>query len=589
MTLKSLVTIDVGSVQTRAMLFARVEDRFRFVAAASAPTSLRGPDPDVLLGAIRALEHLSAISGRPLLDPQGILIAPELSTGAGVDVCLITLSAAPPLRVVLGGIAPEWSLASLHRAAAGTCARVLEALSVISPDGSRRTEEEWLYALVAAEPHVVVIAGGVDGGGTRPVEALLEAAVLAAQLRPEEERPLLLFAGNALLREEAVAMAGRQIPLRVLENVRPRPGVERIGPVVEELDRRYVEQAAMRLPGLSALQGWARGEILPTARALSHVARYLSLETPERGALVVDVGGRHVVLAAAYGGMLAQVVQPDSGIGPGILSLYQRRGYERIARWLPQEIPPEALETLVWTKALHPLSVPQTPEEMWIELAFVREALSEAWERLHVLWPELGRTIRFFEPILLSGGAFAAHTRPGALALAALDALQPIGLTTLLWDPVGLLPGLGALAALDPGSAVEAITGRPWILLATVLAPALESPVAPDELLFTFEVHHRGPDGSESVYEIEARGGRLEVVPIPEAGETELRRFRMRRPVDLGWGPRRAPRRIRIPGGMLGLIVDGRGRPLRLAEDPEICREQNQRWLWDVGALGGAL
>jgi hypothetical protein len=436
---------------------------------------------------------------------------------------------------------------------------------------------------------VVVIAGGVDGGGTRPVEALLEAAVLAAQLRPEEERPLLLFAGNALLREEAVAMAGRQIPLRVLENVRPRPGVERIGPVVEELDRRYAEQAAMRLPGLSALQGWARGEILPTARALSHVARYLSLETPERGALVVDVGGRHVVLAAAYGGMLAQVVQPDSGIGPGILSLYQRRGYERIARWLPREIPPEALETLVWTKALHPLSVPQTPEEMWIELAFVREALSEAWERLHVLWPELGRTVRFFEPILLSGGAFAAHTRPGALALAALDALQPIGLTTLLWDPVGLLPGLGALAALDPGSAVEAITGRPWILLATVLAPALESPVAPDELLFTFEVHHRGPDGSESVYEIEARGGRLEVVPIPEAGETELRRFRMRRPVDLGWGPRRAPRRIRIPGGMLGLIVDGRGRPLRLAEDPETRREQNQRWLWDVGALGGAL
>jgi len=589
MTLKSLLAIDVGSVQTRAMLFARVEDRFRFVAAASAPTSLRGPDADALLGAIRALEHLSAISGRPLLDPRGILIAPELSTGAGVDVCMVTLSAAPPLQVVLGGIAPEWSLASLHRAAAGTYARVLKTLSVISPDGSRRTEDEWLYALVAAEPDVVVIAGGVDGGSTRPVAALLEAAVLAAQLRPEGERPLLLFAGNALLREEAVAIAGRQIPLRVLENVCPRSGLERIGPVVEELDQRYVEQAVIRLPGLSALQGWARGELLPTARALSHVARYLSLETPERGALVVDVGGRHTVLVAAYGGMLAQVVQSDSGIGPGILTLYQRRGYERIARWLPQEISPEALETLMRTKAMRPLSVPQTPEEMWIELALVREALSEAWEHLHVLWPELGRTIRFFEPILLSGGAFAAHTRPGPLALAALDALQPIGLTTLLWDPVGLLPGLGALAAIDPQSAVEAITGRPWILLATVLAPALESPVAPDELLFTFEVHHRGPDGLESVYEIEARGGHLEVVPIPEVGETELRQFRIRRPVDLGWGPRRAPRRIRIPGGLLGLIVDGRGRPLRLAEDPEARREQNQRWLWDVGALGGAL
>lgn len=194
-----------------------------------------------------------------------------------------------------------------------------------------------------------------------------------------------------------------------------------------------------------------------------------------------------------------------------------------------------------------------------------------------------------FEPILLTGGAFADHARPGAYALAALDALQPIGLTTLLWDPIGLTPALGALAAMETALAVEVISTRPWIPLATVLAPALDRPVAPDELLFTVEVHHRGPDGSESVYEIEARGGRLEVVPIPTTGETELRRFRIRGAVDLGWGPRRAPRRIRIAGGLLGLIVDGRGRPLRLAEDAQARREQIRRWLWDIGAVGGGL
>ena len=328
---------------------------------------------------------------------------------------------------------------------------------------------------------------------------------------------------------------------------------------------------------------------MPTARALSHVARYLSLETPDRGTLVVDVGGNHTVVTAAHSGLLAQIVQSESGIGQGILSLYQRRGYERIARWLPQEVRPETMEAFVWTKAMHPLSIPQTIEEMWIELAFAREALAEAWEQLRTLWPELGRSAWAFEPILLTGGAFASHARPGALALMALDALQPVGLTTLLWDPVGVTPALGALAAMDALLAVEVIHSRPWIPMATVLAPALDGPVALDELLFTVEVHHRGPDGSESVYEIEARGGRLEVVPIPGVGETELRRFRMRRPVDLGWGPRRAPRRIRIVGGWLGLIVDGRGRPLQLAEDPEARREQIQRWLWDIGALGGGL
>lgn len=589
MSWKSLVTIDVGSTQTRALLFARVEDRFRFVAAASAPTHLHAAHPDLALGGIRALEYLSAISGRLLLDPQGILIAPELSTGAGVDACLMTLSAAPPIRVALGGLSPEWSLGSLRRAAASAYTQIVEVLSVVPIDGRRQTEEEWLQALIAAEPHLVVIAGGMDGGAARPVQALLETAALAARLRPEGERPWILFAGNAVLREEAVALAGRELPLQVLQNVRPRPDVEHIGPVVERMDQRYVERALASLPGLSLLQSWARGEVLPTARALSHVARYLSLETPDRGTLVVDVGGNHTVVTAAHGGLLAQVVQSESGIGQGILSLYQRRGYERITRWLPQEVRPETLEAFVWTKAMHPLSIPQTVEEMWIELAFAREALAEAWEQLRTLWPELGRSPWAFEPILLTGGAFASHARPGALALVALDALQPVGITTLLWDPVGLTPGLGALAAVDALLAVEVVHSRPWTPLATVLAPALDGPVALDELLFTVEVHHRGPDGSESVYEIEARGGRLEVVPIPGVGETELRRFRMRRPVDLGWGPRRAPRRIRIVGGWIGLIVDGRGRPLRLAEDPEARREQIQRWLWDIGALGGGL
>lgn len=185
--LKSLVTIDVGSTQTRALLFARVEDRFRFVAAASAPTCLRAahPDPDMALGGIRALEHLSAITGRPLLDRHGILISPELSNGVGVDACLITISAAPPIRVVLGGVSPEWSLASLRRAAASAYAQVVEALSVVPLDGQPQTEEEWLQAMIAAEPHLVAIAGGMDGGATRPVQALLETIVLATRLRPE--------------------------------------------------------------------------------------------------------------------------------------------------------------------------------------------------------------------------------------------------------------------------------------------------------------------------------------------------------------------------------------------------------------------
>lgn len=586
---KSLVVIDIGSVQTRALLFAQVEDRFRFVSAASAPTSLRGRDPDVAMGVLYALEHLSRLSERPLLDPQGSPIYPECADGAGADRYLVTLSAAPPLRAIIGGLSPDWSLASLRRATAAAPVQVVSTLSVVATDGRRPTEEEWLSALVEAEPDVVLIAGGMEQGAARPVRALLETAMLAARLRPEDRRPLVIFAGNASLREEAVALAGREVPLRVLPNVRPRPEAEQIGPVVEALEARYLERASGVLPGLPLVQGWASASMRSTARALAHVVRYLSLEAPERAVLLVDLGGSQTTLIAARAGALAQVVRHGSGVGLGILPLYQRRGGEAVARWLPREIPPEQLEAFAWMKALHPATLPQTLEDMWLELAFAREAMAEAWETMAGLWPELSRPTIAFEPILLTGGLFAAHARPGALALAVLDALQPVGLTTLLWDPVGVLAGVGTLAEIEPGLAVEALTGRPWIPLATVLAPALEGAVAPDELLFTVEVHHRSPEGATATYEIEVRGGRLEVVPIPSRGETELRRFRLRRPVDFGWGPRRAPRRIRIAGGLLGLIIDGRGRPLQWARDPAACREQIARWLWDVGALGGSL
>jgi hypothetical protein len=47
-------------------------------------------------------------------------------------------------------------------------------------------------------------------------------------------------------------------------------------------------------------------------------------------------------------------------------------------------------------------------------------------------------------------------------------------------------------------------------------------------------------------------------------------------------GPRRGGKR-RVSGGLVGLIIDARGRPLRLASDPEQRQVQMQQWLWDVG------
>ena len=42
---------------------------------------------------------------------------------------------------------------------------------------------------------------------------------------------------------------------------------------------------------------------------------------------------------------------------------------------------------------------------------------------------------------------------------------------------------------------------------------------------------------------------------------------------------------LRVAGGALGVIIDARGRPLELSNDPAHRRELNQKWLYDIGAM----
>jgi hypothetical protein len=72
------------------------------------------------------------------------------------------------------------------------------------------------------------------------------------------------------------------------------------------------------------------------------------------------------------------------------------------------------------------------------------------------------------------------------------------------------------------------------------------------------------------------------VLPLPPGRQAVLQLKPLRRfDVGLG-GPGKAGKR-RVSGGLVGLIIDARGRPLRLPRQPEKRQLKMQRWLWDVG------
>jgi len=587
--IESILAIDVGAVFTKAILVARIEGAYRFVGHGEAPSTVEPPWQDVIAGVDHALEHLAAVARRSFLDEHGHLITPERADGKGVDVCVITVSAAGPLKLVLVGLSPDVSVSSLQHAAASTYTQVADVLTrrgAGSVDGQpvkRLTEEDRVRRIYRARPDVVCIVGGTDGGAEAPVMELVDSVALAASLLGEEHRPHVLFAGNASLRTQVTQLIGAEAELQVADNVRPNVDVESIGSTQAELEALYQALKAAALPGFDRLRAWTTLPVLPTSRAMAHVVQYFSLEETRRGKLAVDVGGASTTVAAARAGQVQLHVRSDLGTSLSARNVLSLCGLDAITRWLPFETTAGEIEAVVTEKELHPTSVSQDSHELLIEQALVRETMRLALAFARSSWPaELSgpysTLLPYLDPIIGSGSALGRAPRPGQAALMMLDALEPIGVTTLVLDTCGLLPALGACALAQPLSTVQALGAGALVTLGTVVTPVGRARMGETILSLRMKYQNGGD------LEVEVNAGSLEVLPLP-TGQKATLELKPRRNVDVGGGPGRGGKR-EVWGGLVGLVIDARGRPLvaSLPANAEKRRERVQQWLWDMGA-----
>jgi hypothetical protein len=577
---ESILAIDIGSVNTQAVLIARVDGSYRFVAHAQSPTTQEEPWSDVAIGARHAVEQLQHIAARPLLRDDGNVISPEESDGSGVDVCVITSSAAQPLRVVLAGLVGELSLDSLRRAAAGTYTSVADVIALLGI--GRKSDEMRAKSILAVQPDVVCVAGGTDGGSVAPVLNLVESVALGASLIEPGLRPTIVYAGNAALRARVKAIVGDDMPLVAVEgNVRPALGTEDLGPVQAELEALHAKACLSTVSGLSACATWSHMPVLPTARSFGNVLRYLSMLSDSRaGVLGVDAGASNTTVGAAFNGKLQLTVRSDMGSAFGGANLLAEVKTGNVARWLPFQIHPSDLEAFVLDKELRPLTIPADGRELLIEQALAREAIRAAARLGRPSWSRLaprvkGRSTPLFERIVGAGAVLSQATRPGQAALVLLDALEPIGVFELLLDVYNLMPALGAAAVAHPLSTVQALENKGLMSLGTVVVPTGKA--RPGEIILTVRMSYEG--GGD--LEVEVAAGTLEVLPLP-LGQKATLRLQPRHDIDVG----HVRKPIEVEGGALGLIVDARGRPLvrHLPSDLEARRECIQQWLWDMGA-----
>lgn len=578
----SILLADCGTVTTKAVLLEQVAGQYRFVAQGEAPTTAEYPWSNVAAGIRHAVAQISKVTGRRFFDESGNLISPELAGRRGVDAFAVTASASQPLQVVLGGLVPDLSVASAGRAAAGTYSSVT---ATVASDG--RLEgvgiEERVRTIRDAAPDVICIAGGVEDGAVTPVLELVEAAALACSLMDTSKRPPLLYAGNSRLRRQVVRIVEGQAELRVVENVRPTATEENLLNTQAELNLLYVQDKMGRLPGIGTVSGWSRVPLAPTARAFGQLVQYLwHLGDPSKGVLGVDVGGANTAVAAVFGGQLYLTIRTDLGTAFGGEKLLQERGAETITRWMPEPMSGDAVRGMLINKEMHPASIPQDARELQLAQAWAREAIRATLETAHSGWkPGVAqahhpRLLPLCDTIIVSGGVLTHAPHPGQAALMVLDGLEPIGVSTLVLDAHGLASALGRVAAVKPLAAVEALDSGALVNLATVVAPVGHARHG-DTIL---KVQVTYDDGG--TFSVEVSYGDLEVLPLPPGQQAVLELHPLRRfDVGLG-GPGKAGKR-RVSGGLAGLIIDARGRPLHLSSEPELRQSQVRQWLGDVG------
>ena len=576
----SILLADCGTATTKVALLDQVGDQYRFIARGEAPTTAEPPWSDVAAGILQATEEISAITGRSFFDGSGTLICPELADRQGVDVFAATVSANQPLQIVVGGLVQDHSVAAAERAAAGTYSLIKAVLN--SESRGTLKEEDLIRIIHTAAPDAICIAGGVEGGAEAPILELVKTAAMACALIDPQSRPLLLYAGNSQLRQRIVKVVEGRVELRATDNVRPTMTEDNLLGAQAELNALYVNKMN-GLPGIDAVSSWSPTPLTPTALAFGRLIKYLwHLGDPSKGILGADVGAANTTVAAVFDEQLFLTVRSGLGVAFGGEQLLQERGAESITRWLPEPMSEDEARALLINKEMRPASIPQVQQELWLEQALAREALRTTLATARPGWKPGGAQLYphimpLCDTIVVSGGALAHAPHPGQAALIVLDGLQPTGITTLVLDKHGLAPLLGSAAAIKPLAAVETLDSGSFVNLATVVTPVGGHAQRGDTIL---RVHVTYDDGS--AFSVEVHYGELEVLPLPPGQQATLELHPLRR-FDVGLGKPGKGGKQRVNGGLVGLIIDARGRPLRFSRNPEHRQAQMQRWRWDVG------
>ncbi len=610
--IKRIVATDCGSTTTKAILIERGEKgEYRLVARGEAPTTVERPFEDVTLGVLNSITELEEITSETVpegfpsgrrslikndrvwrLNKEGKQTDERSQPLEASDLYVSTSSAGGGLQMMVAGVVKAMSAESAERAALGAGAILMDTLAV--DDG--RKEFEKVDTLRRLRPDIILMSGGTDGGTKTHLTELAE-VIRRADPKPRfgDMKLPVIFAGNKEARGDVHEVLGKDIELKVVDNIRPTLETENLGPARDEIHELFLEHVMQQAPGYSKLLEWTSEEVMATPNAVGKLLKEYA-EKEKLNVLGVDIGGAttdvfSVFLADTGERIYNRTVSANLGMSYSICNVLKEAGTENISRWIPFEIDLFEVRNRLRNKMIRPTTIPQTYEDLLIEHAVAHEALRLAFAHHKSLARSLkgmqqqrdvgqifsqtatGETLikmMALDMLIGSGGVLSHAPIRSQSALMMMDAYQPEGITMLTVDSIFMMPHLGVLSEHCYEASKQVFEYDCIVKCGHCISPV-----------------GQGKEGEPCVtvtgdgVNLEVKVGALAVFPLGR-GEFKQVMITPTKGFDVGEGKGKAAS-AKLEGGTVGIMVDARGRPFSLPTDTPTRIAKLREWLQAMG------
>ncbi|MDH4156791.1 MAG: glutamate mutase L [candidate division Zixibacteria bacterium] len=585
--IKVILATDCGSTTTKAILIEYLNGEYRLIVRGEAPTTVEAPFEDVTMGVLNAVAEVEELSGRKLLDDQGRIISPSEGK-VGADVYISTSSAGGGLQMMVAGVVRSMTAESAERAALGAGAIVMDVIA----SNDKRLPHQQIERIRHLRPDMILLSGGIDGGTTTHVVEIAE-LISAADPRPRlgsgYQLPVI-YAGNVDARDQVSETLAKKVDLKMVENLRPVLERENLGPAREEIHELFMEHVMAQAPGYRKLMSWTDAPIMPTPGAVGLIIQTIA-DKYGIEAVGVDIGGATTDVFSVFRPdgetpIFNRTVSANLGMSYSVSNVFAEATLPMVMRWVPFEMDERDLRNRVKNKMIRPTTIPQSMEELIFEQAIAKEALRLAFVQHKSFATVLkgvqqqrtiadafeqsasGATIvnmMSLNMLIGSGGVLSHAPRRQQSALMMIDAFLPEGITRLAVDSIFMMPQLGVLTEVQPQAATEVFEKDCLIHLGTCVAPAGTFRKPGPVMKYTIELPDGRVSGTLNSLEMKRFDLGVEENGLPQ---TVRAVFEPERGFDCGAGKGNRVEK-EVHGGVVGIILDGRGRPFDLSTLPE--------------------